>query len=90
MPSCYSLRKGEWFSLWVEDRKNIICTMHRNILSDIELGGYDPAGKCVMNAMVEVSNFSLETSKMTSELMLMDEDKRDKRAYKLLRKSGAI
>lgn len=48
-----------YFELWYMDKKSMLETMHRNMVSDLE-NGYNPHGNLIMKQLEEIAEYTRE------------------------------
>lgn len=81
--------KMDWFEIWVEDKKNILNTMARNMAADLE-AGYDYYGKSIQNQIKEMDEYKAKFDADLDKVAEMDDNKVQKWCYIQLLKAGAI
>lgn len=82
-------RKGEWFEIWFDDKKSILDTMTRNMVSDLA-AGYDYFGASITRQQVEINFYKVNFDYEVEMLKNMKEKDADRWCYMDLKKRGAI
>ena len=82
-------RKGEWFEIWFDDKKSILDTMTRNMVSDLA-AGYDYFGASITRQQVEINFYKVNFDYEVEMLKNMEEKEADRWCYMDLKKRGAI
>lgn len=82
-------RKGEWFEIWFDDKKSILDTMTRNMVSDLA-AGYDYFGASITRQQVEIQFYKVNFDYEVEMLKNMEEKDVDRWCYMDLKKRGAI
>ena len=52
----------EWFETWYEDKQSMVCTMIKNLTSDLE-AGYNPFGNSIRNQRAEIDRYTIQFEK---------------------------
>lgn len=81
--------KMDWFEIWVEDKKNILNTMARNMAADLE-AGYDYYGQSIQRQIQEMNEYKAKFDADLDKVAEMDDNKVQKWCYIQLLKAGAI
>lgn len=81
--------KMNWFEIWVEDKRNILNTMARNMAADLE-AGYDYYGKSIQMQIKEMDEYKAKFDADLDKVAEMDDNKVQKWCYIQLLKAGAI
>lgn len=82
-------RKGEWFEIWFDDKKSILDTMTRNMVSDLA-AGYDYFGPSITRQQAEIQFYKVNFDYEVEMLKNMSDKDSDRWCYMDLKKRGAI
>lgn len=89
MAAKISDRRGEWFTIWEEDRLWIENIMISNMKSDLD-AGYDYFGKAIIEQREMIDNYHKETMAGYELFKTMDDTQVDRWCFYNLKKRGAI
>ena len=83
-------RKSEdYFKMWFEDKQDMLVTMHRNMMADIE-AGYNPCGDCIKRQREAIDSYSDLMDRQMLALHAMEEFRANRWCYYDMVKRGAI
>lgn len=51
--------QGKWFTIWEQDKKNILSTMHRNLSADLD-AGYNYTGQSIQKQLAAIDEYKHE------------------------------
>ena len=83
------LEIGEWFEMWLDDKKSILNTMIKNLQSDLD-NGYDYFGMSATKQREDIDAYKKVTDDTLEMFKTMEEKDIDKWCYFDMVKRGAI
>ena len=89
MAAKISDRRGEWFSIWEEDRRWIENIMIQNMQDDLN-AGYDYFGKAIIEQREMIDEYHKETMNTYEMFKTMQDNEVDRWCFYDLKKRGAI
>lgn len=81
--------RGEWFNIWLADRRSIQTTMLTNMLADLD-AGYNPEGFSIRQQRVEIEVYTAATNQQIEQFKHMEDNAVDRWCFYDLKKRGAI
>ena len=80
---------NSWQDMLFSDKRTILATMARNMAADLD-NGYDFFGTSIQRQIREMTVYANSIEALESEFNAMPEERRERYAFNLLKKSGAI
>lgn len=78
-----------WFEIWVEDKRNMIATMARNMAADLA-AGYDYFGKSIQDQIKMIDDYKKAFDEEMDKIAEMEPSRVNHYCYVKLKKAGAI
>ena len=87
--SKYTDNKGEWFDMWLMDKRSIIAVMYSNLNADLE-AGYNPLGNSITKQRATIDAYINEVDTHLDSFYHMTEEETDRWCFYDMKKRGAI
>lgn len=79
----------DWFNMWFEDKENMIDTMTRNMVADLD-AGYDYFGKSITQEREELEAYKKKFDEEVDNLKSMTNDEANRWCFYDMKKRGVI
>lgn len=80
---------GEWFTLWEQDKKNILSAMHRNLAADLD-AGYNYTGQSIQKQLADIDEYKHEFDEQLMSFVGKSNKEIEDWCYWDLKRRGAI
>lgn len=80
---------GEWFTLWEQDKKNILSAMHRNLAADLD-AGYNYMGQSIQKQLADIDEYKHEFDEQLMSFVGKSNKEIEDWCYWDLKRRGAI
>lgn len=81
--------RNDWEELWDADKKSVLDTMVKNMVSDLS-NGYDYFGACIAKQRLDIDRYQKEYADQLMVFATMDEQSINKWCYYDMKRRGAI
>lgn len=78
-----------WFDLWYEDKRAILATMYKNLVSDLG-AGYNPLGSSITKQKNEIAEYEKEFDESMKKFRTMTEQQIQHYCFYDMKRRGAI
>lgn len=89
MNTRYTTCKGDWFEMWIDDKRSIIACMNTNMQADLD-AGYDPHGMIIIEQRAMIARYTDAFHNQLDAFKSMTESDVDHWCYYDLLERGAI
>lgn len=80
---------GEWFTIWEQDKKNILSAMHRNLAADLD-AGYNYTGQSIQKQLADIDEYKHEFDEQLMSFVGKSNKEIEDWCYWDLKRRGAI
>lgn len=80
---------GKWFTIWEQDKKNILSAMHRNLAADLD-AGYNYTGQSIQKQLADIDEYKHEFDEQLMSFVGKSNKEVEDWCYYDLKRRGAI
>ena len=80
---------GKWFTIWEQDKKNILSAMHRNLAADLD-AGYNYTGQSIQKQLADIDEYKHEFDEQLMSFVGKSNKEIEDWCYWDLKRRGAI